>query len=119
MALEWDKIKSEPIKSYKIQGHNLLDLKEKLEQQEKSIAELTNTRNELIIKVDSLEEKITNLESEMKEKDEKITSLEENKKEAENFLKELENSLSNNNEEIKLLKEDILIKDSKISELEN
>lgn len=130
MEIEWDKIKSSPTKVYKIPGQNLLNLKEQSESQEKTIKDLTNTRNELSAKIDLLEKKITDLESEIKGKDEQLNSLEvfsnELKKQHAKELKaknqmisELENSVSNKEEEIKGLNEDILGKNNKISELQD
>ena len=148
MALEWDKINSDPTKGYKILGQNLLQVKVTLEIHEKNIAELTTTRNELMAKLDSVEKKITNLESALNGKDEKITSLEDTinglnnkltqvKDEADNSVNELkkhheeqletknqkilelENSISNTEAEIKLLKEDLAVKNNTISELQN
>lgn len=140
MSIEWDKIKENPNKSHKIEGVNLLNLKLKIESQEKSISELTQNIEELTAKNNSLEEKITNLESESQEKTGKIASLEEKineldgsisqtKKEVESStteletknqtISELENSVSNKQEEIKNLNEYMSAANEKISEIQD
>ncbi len=129
MVIEWEKIKSEPTKIYKIPGQDLLNLKEQVESQHKNIEGLTIARDELSAKIDSFEKKMTGLETEIKSKDEQLSSLEafsnelkkqhaRESKAKEQRISELENSVSNKEEEIKRLKEEILSRSDEISELQ-
>ncbi|MFX0133669.1 MAG: hypothetical protein ACFFDN_08500 [Candidatus Hodarchaeota archaeon] len=112
MSIEWDKIRSNPTKSHKIHGTDLLGLKRKIESLEKNVSELTANSDELgnIIK---------NLETELKEKKEKIGSLENKVNELNGSLaktkKEAEDSLNDTKNK---LEQEIDTKTEKISDLE-
>ncbi len=125
-----NKIRSNPSKSHKILGTDILDLNLKIESQEKIVAELTKNHDEL-------KTILENLETELKEKKETITSLENKindlnnslsttKKDAENSLNEkkekiseLEKAISDKTNELEELDKEVSNKNSKISELEN
>jgi DNA repair exonuclease SbcCD ATPase subunit len=110
MAIEWDKILDKPDKSYKVQGHQLLELKQKAESNEKKLSELKNTFDDLTKEMASLKTTVSNLESKLKEKDNKIISLEEN-------IENLNNSISTDEEEINRLNKANKEKDDQIASL--
>ena len=133
MPIEWDKIESKPVEKYKIAGVDILNLKNKIEHQEKSIEEVTSKVNASEKKVSELmaenkkkDEKINSLEAEIKGQNEKITSLgaelaekNGNISALETNISELNNSISAKEAESTQLSEDISSKNTRTAELQN
>ncbi|MFX1296670.1 MAG: hypothetical protein ACFFD2_17660 [Promethearchaeota archaeon] len=97
MTIEWLKVERNPTKGYKVDGRQLLYLRQKIETQGKKNSELKSIRDELNVQIESFEKKISDLEktitdskakisdlmkiisdteTKIEEKDKKITSLE-------------------------------------------
>lgn len=126
MPIEWDKIEQKPNKSYKIEGQELIDLRDKLRSKKQNLTDLSNNNIELAAKLNSLEEEMEelkskfdqkhsteiSLESKIEEKDEKISQLELK-------LDDLKTSHVQHEAEYWSLKEDLSDKDDEISELQN
>lgn len=145
MSIEWPKIESGPSKKYKIEGHVLLDLREKtydLEKQlsavkmdlEKNNNDLNETKEKLSTTENSLnalkkekddsEKTITELESEIQsaksdlnDANAKISKLEEQLKEESEDRSELNEKASSRYREIQKLKEVIDEKSNEVNEL--
>ena len=110
MAIEWDKILTKPDKSYKVEGHTLLQFRHKSELNEKKIAELTGRSNDLTEKIATLTAQITNLETKLSQKDETISNFETK-------LETSNSSISERDEKAKKLEDTIKEKDDIISRL--
>ncbi len=112
MSIEWDKVISKPTKSFKVEGQKLLEFRTKIEAQERKIADLTKTSNDLKSKVSSLESKVASLESQIKGKTENVSSLE-------GEIGPLKNTLSSKEAENSDLKSEIADLKTKVSGLED
>jgi chromosome segregation ATPase len=86
MSIEWDKIESKPGKGYKVQGEDLLALRQNLFSLEKDVATLKNERDDLNANIDSLKKNISDLEEQVRQKDNKISSLETDLKQADEAI---------------------------------
>ncbi len=121
---EWEKIQSAPSKNYRIQGSDLIRMKDKID-------ELSAIHDEMNATIFSLEEKVTELEANNKNKDGQITAFKSRITNLNELISSLEKVVSTRDEtmgaqmdihtsfveEIKRLTDQVKLTDKEISDL--